>query len=137
MATANNEFFEALSALEKERGLPADYLIDKIKAAIVIAVVYMTVRVAEEIHKSFIGFKHIRIGWRFAIIRLMVYPEIRTPSVLVFVKRYVDSEYVFHDGYEPVGIFREFPKVSQSRQPIRYRLSVRMAFFSMLLRAAH
>ena len=39
MATAsNNEFFEALAALEKERGLPADYLIDKIKAAIVIAV---------------------------------------------------------------------------------------------------
>ena len=33
MATANNEFFEALSALEKERGLPEDYLIDKIKAA--------------------------------------------------------------------------------------------------------
>ena len=38
MATANNEFFEALAALEKERGLPEDYLIDKIKAAIVIAV---------------------------------------------------------------------------------------------------
>ena len=38
MATANNEFFDALSALEKERGLPEDYLIDKIKAAIVIAV---------------------------------------------------------------------------------------------------
>ena len=40
MATAsnNNEFFEALSALEKERGLPEDYLIEKIKAAIVIAV---------------------------------------------------------------------------------------------------
>ena len=38
MATANNEFFEALAALEKERGLPADYLIEKIKAAIVIAV---------------------------------------------------------------------------------------------------
>ena len=34
MATANNEFFEALSALEKERGLPEDYLIDKIKAEI-------------------------------------------------------------------------------------------------------
>ena len=35
MATAasNNEFFEALSALEKERGLPADYLIDKIGRA--------------------------------------------------------------------------------------------------------
>ena len=38
MATANNEFFEALAAVEKERGLPADYLIEKIKAAIVIAV---------------------------------------------------------------------------------------------------
>ena len=36
MATNNNEFFDALAALEKERGLPADYLIDKIKAAIVI-----------------------------------------------------------------------------------------------------
>ena len=32
MATNNNEFFDALAALEKERGLPADYLIDKIKA---------------------------------------------------------------------------------------------------------
>ena len=38
MATANNEFFDALAALEKERGLPEDYLIEKIKAAIVIAV---------------------------------------------------------------------------------------------------
>jgi N utilization substance protein A len=39
MANANNnEFFEALAALEKERNLPADYLVDKIKAAIVIAV---------------------------------------------------------------------------------------------------
>ena len=38
MATNNNEFFDALAALEKERGLSADYLIDKIKAAIVIAV---------------------------------------------------------------------------------------------------
>ena len=38
MATNNNEFFDALATLEKERGLPADYLIDKIKAAIVIAV---------------------------------------------------------------------------------------------------
>ena len=34
----NADFFEALSMLEKERGLSADYLIDKIKAAIVIAV---------------------------------------------------------------------------------------------------
>ena len=34
MATNNNEFFDALAALEKERGLPADYLIDKIKAAL-------------------------------------------------------------------------------------------------------
>ena len=38
MATNNNEFFDALAALDKERGLPADYLIDKIKASIVIAV---------------------------------------------------------------------------------------------------
>ena len=38
MATANNEFFASLADLEKERGLPADYLIEKIKAAIVIAV---------------------------------------------------------------------------------------------------
>ena len=34
----NAEFFEALSLLEKERGLTADYLIEKIEAAIVIAV---------------------------------------------------------------------------------------------------
>ncbi|MEG1932416.1 MAG: NusA N-terminal domain-containing protein, partial [Pygmaiobacter sp.] len=34
----NNEFFEALGMLEKERGISEDYLIEKIKAAIVIAV---------------------------------------------------------------------------------------------------
>ena len=34
----NSEFFEALAMLEKERGLPADYLLEKIKNAIVIAV---------------------------------------------------------------------------------------------------
>ena len=34
----NAEFFEALTMLEKERGLTAEYLIEKIKAAIVIAV---------------------------------------------------------------------------------------------------
>ena len=34
----NSEFFEALSLLEKERGISEDYLIEKIKAAIVIAV---------------------------------------------------------------------------------------------------
>ena len=34
----NAEFFEALTMLEKERGLPADYLLEKIKNAIVIAV---------------------------------------------------------------------------------------------------
>ncbi len=33
----NAEFFEALNLLEKERGIPADYLLDKIKSAIVIA----------------------------------------------------------------------------------------------------
>ena len=34
----NAEFFEALAMLEAERGLPADYLLEKIKNAIVIAV---------------------------------------------------------------------------------------------------
>ena len=34
----NAEFFEALARLEKERGLPADYLLEKIKNAIVITV---------------------------------------------------------------------------------------------------
>ena len=34
----NNEFFEALTMLEHERGITAEYLVDKIKAAIVIAV---------------------------------------------------------------------------------------------------
>ena len=38
MAAANNDFFEALSMLEHERGITAEYLIEKIKAAIVIAV---------------------------------------------------------------------------------------------------
>lgn len=31
MAAANNEFFEALSMLEHERGITAEYLIEKIK----------------------------------------------------------------------------------------------------------
>ena len=30
MAAANNEFFEALSMLEHERGITAEYLIEKI-----------------------------------------------------------------------------------------------------------
>ncbi len=34
----NTEFFEALTLLEKERGIPADYLLEKIEAAVVIAV---------------------------------------------------------------------------------------------------
>ena len=34
----NNEFFEALALLEKEKGISADYLLEKIKAAIAIAV---------------------------------------------------------------------------------------------------
>lgn len=34
----NIEFFEALALLEKEKGIPADYLLEKIKNAIVIAV---------------------------------------------------------------------------------------------------
>ncbi len=34
----NEEFFEALTLLEKEKGIPADYLLEKIRAAIVIAV---------------------------------------------------------------------------------------------------
>ena len=34
----NAEFFEALAMLEKERGLTADYLIERISNAIVIAV---------------------------------------------------------------------------------------------------
>ncbi len=38
MSKANTEFFEALRLLEKEKGIPADYLLEKIEAAIVIAV---------------------------------------------------------------------------------------------------
>ena len=38
MAAANNEFFEALSMLEHERGITAERTVEKIKAAIVIAV---------------------------------------------------------------------------------------------------
>ena len=34
----NNEFFDALEMLEQEKGIQADYLIEKIKNAIVIAV---------------------------------------------------------------------------------------------------
>jgi N utilization substance protein A len=38
MSNSNAEFFEALRLLEKEKGIPIDYLMEKIKAAIVIAV---------------------------------------------------------------------------------------------------
>ena len=38
MPAANKDFFEALSMLEHERGITAEYLIEKIKAAIIIAV---------------------------------------------------------------------------------------------------
>ena len=38
MSNANAEFFEALRLLEKEKGIPIDYLMEKIRAAIVIAV---------------------------------------------------------------------------------------------------
>ncbi|MEG2087645.1 MAG: NusA N-terminal domain-containing protein, partial [Angelakisella sp.] len=34
----NNEFFEALTLMEKEKGIPAEYLVEKIKIAIGIAV---------------------------------------------------------------------------------------------------
>ena len=34
----NKEFFEAVKALEKEKGIPAEYLYEKIKAAILVAV---------------------------------------------------------------------------------------------------
>lgn len=37
-AAANKEFFEALEMFEQERGIPVDYMIDKIKAAITVAV---------------------------------------------------------------------------------------------------
>lgn len=38
MSKANTEFFEALRLLEKEKGIPTDYLLEKIQAAIIIAV---------------------------------------------------------------------------------------------------
>jgi len=38
MSKANTEFFEALRLLEKEKGISADYLLEKIEAAIIIAV---------------------------------------------------------------------------------------------------
>ena len=40
MTAANKDFFEALSMLEHERGITAEYLIEKIKAAIIIAVAF-------------------------------------------------------------------------------------------------
>ncbi len=38
MSKANTEFFEAVRLLEKEKGIPAEYLLEKIRAAIIIAV---------------------------------------------------------------------------------------------------
>jgi len=38
MSKANTEFFEALRLLEKEKGIPADYLLERIQSAIIIAV---------------------------------------------------------------------------------------------------
>jgi len=34
----NTEFFEALALLEQEKGIPRDYLLEKIKNAILIAI---------------------------------------------------------------------------------------------------
>ena len=34
----NNEFFEAISLMEKEKGIPANYLAEKIASAIVVSV---------------------------------------------------------------------------------------------------
>ena len=36
--TKNDEFFEALALLEKEKGIPGEYLLEKIRAAIIIAI---------------------------------------------------------------------------------------------------
>ena len=38
MSTINSEFFEALALLEKERGIPMTYLIEKISNAIAVAI---------------------------------------------------------------------------------------------------
>lgn len=38
MSNSNTEFFEALRMLEKEKGIPIDYLMERVKAAIAIAV---------------------------------------------------------------------------------------------------
>ena len=40
----NTEFFEALTLLEKEKGISADYLLEKIQNAIVIACLLYTSR---------------------------------------------------------------------------------------------
>ena len=37
-ANQNKEFFEAIELLEKEKGIPADYLLEKVCAAIVTSV---------------------------------------------------------------------------------------------------
>ena len=37
-AFMNSEFFEAVRLLEKEKGIPADYLLEKITTAVIIAV---------------------------------------------------------------------------------------------------
>ena len=63
----NKEFFEALALLEKEKGVPMDYLLEKIKAAIVIAVrrdngpnsvVNMTIDPEKAKFKVFLPFPH-------------------------------------------------------------------------------
>ncbi len=38
MSKQNSEFFEALALLEAEKGIPADYMLEKIRAAVVLAV---------------------------------------------------------------------------------------------------
>ena len=38
VSTINSEFFEALALLEKERGIPMTYLIEKISNAIAVAI---------------------------------------------------------------------------------------------------
>ena len=41
----NDDFFEALALMEKEKGIPAEYLVDTIKTAISIAICSISSRV--------------------------------------------------------------------------------------------
>ena len=99
----NNEFFDALLMLEKEKGVPADYLLEKIKAAIVIAV-----------KRDFGGLESINVD---------IDPESRKFKVSI-VKDVVDE---VEDPVTQISLdeARKYNKKAQVGSPVEIRLETK------------